>query len=79
MARLELNGITVAYNKFELSNISFSCDPGEIVALIGRNGAGKTTTIDSIMGLTKRQSGNIRYNGQLVTKANENQFKQKIG
>ena len=79
MARLELNGITVAYDKFELSNISFSCDPGEIVALIGRNGAGKTTTIDSIMGLTKRQSGNIRYNGQLVTKANENQFKQKIG
>ena len=79
MARLELSGITVAYEKFELSNISFSCDRGEIVALIGRNGAGKTTTIDSIMGLTNRRSGNIRYNGQLVTKANENQFKQKIG
>ena len=79
MARLELSGITVAYEKFELSNISFSCDRGEIVALIGRNGAGKTTTIDSIMGLTNRQSGNIHYNGQLVTKANENQFKQKIG
>ena len=79
MARLELSGITVTYEKFKLSNISFSCDGGEIVALIGRNGAGKTTTIDSIMGLTNRQSGNIRYNGQLVTKANENQFKQKIG
>lgn len=79
MACLELNGITVAYDKFELSNISFSCDSGEIVALIGRNGAGKTTTIDSIMGLTHCQSGSIRYNGQPVTKANENQFKQKIG
>ena len=79
MARLELSGITVAYEKFNLSNISFSCDRGEIVAIIGRNGAGKTTTIDSIMGLTNRKSGNIRYNGQLVTKANENQFKQKIG
>ncbi len=79
MTRLELNDITVAYEKFELSNISFSCDGGEIVALIGRNGAGKTTTIDSIMGLTNRQSGNVLYNGQLVTKANENQFKQKIG
>ena len=49
MARLELNDITVAYEKFELSNITFSCDRGEIVALIGRNGAGKTTTIDSII------------------------------
>ena len=79
MARLELNGITVAYEKFTLSNISFSCNGGDILALIGRNGAGKTTTIDSIMGLTSLQSGSIRYNGQPVTKANEHQFKEKVG
>ena len=79
MARLELNGITVAYEKFTLSNISFSCNGGEILALIGRNGAGKTTTIDSIMGLTTLQSGGIRYNGQPVTRANEHRFKEKVG
>ena len=79
MPRLELNGITVAYEKFTLSNVSFSCNGGDILALIGRNGAGKTTTIDSIMGLTPLQSGDIRYNGQPVTKANEHQFKEKVG
>ena len=79
MVRLELNGITVAYERFTLSNISFSCNGGEILALIGRNGAGKTTTIDSIMGLTNLQSGSICYDGQPVTKANEHHFKQKIG
>lgn len=79
MARLELSGITVAYEKFILSDISFACNGGEILALIGRNGAGKTTTIDSIMGLTTRQSGSIRYDERLVTGANEHQFKQKIG
>lgn len=79
MARLEISGITVAYEKFTLSDVSFSCDGGEILALIGKNGAGKTTTIDSIMGLTNLQSGSVRYDGQLVTKANEHQFKQKIG
>lgn len=79
MAKLELLGVTVAYEKFILSNISFSCNSGEILALIGRNGAGKTTTIDSIMGLTHLQTGGIRYNGQRITKANEHQFKQKIG
>lgn len=79
MARLELSGVTVAYEKFTLSNVSFSCDGGEIVALVGRNGAGKTTTLDSIMGLTNRRSGSILYNGQLVTSANEHRFKQKIG
>ena len=79
LARLELSGITVAYEKFTLSNISFSCNGGDILALIGRNGAGKTTTIDSIMGLTTLQSGSVRYNGQPVTKANEHQFKEKVG
>ena len=79
MARLELSGITVAYERFTLSDISFSCNEGEILALIGRNGAGKTTTIDSVMGLTPLQSGSIRYNGQLITKANEHRFKQIIG
>lgn len=79
MARLELNDITVAYERFTLSNVSFSCDGGEILALVGRNGAGKTTTIDSIMGLTNLQSGGILYNGQPVTKSNEHQFKQRIG
>ena len=79
MASLELSGITVAYEKFILSNISFSCNGGEILALIGRNGAGKTTTIDSIMGLTSLQSGSVRCNGQLVTHVNEHHFRQKIG
>ena len=79
MARIELSGITVSYEKFILSNVTFSCDRGEILAPIGRNGAGKTTTIASIMGLTNLQSGIIRYNGQPVTKANEHQFKQKVG
>lgn len=79
MARLELSGITVAYEGFLLSHISFACDGGEIVALIGKNGAGKTTTIDSVMGLTNPRSGSVRYNGQPVTKANEHRFKQRIG
>ena len=79
LPRFELNGITVAYEKYTLSNISFSCNGGDILALIGRNGAGKTTTIDSIMGLTTLKSGIIRYNGQPVTEANEHQFKEKVG
>lgn len=51
MAWLELSGVTVAYEHFTLSNLSFSCDGGGILALVGRNGAGKTMTIDSIMGM----------------------------
>ena len=79
MARLELSGVTVAYDGFLLSDLSFTLDGGEIVALIGKNGAGKTTTIDSIMGMTRLRSGGIRYDGQWVTPTNIHRFKQKIG
>ena len=79
VARLELCGVTVAYERFTLSNVSFACEGGEILALIGRNGAGKTTTIDSVMGLTNLRSGEVRWNGQTVTRANAHRFKQSIG
>lgn len=79
MAKIQLKDITVVYEKFTLSNISFSCNGGETLALIGRNGAGKTTTIDSIIGLSPYQSGSIYYNGEKIAKDNEHLFKQKIG
>jgi branched-chain amino acid transport system ATP-binding protein len=36
---------------------------GEVVTLLGRNGAGKTTTLKSIMGMSVRRAGSIRFNG----------------
>ena len=34
-----------------------TCDPGEVVTLLGRNGAGKTTTLKSIMGIVGAAHG----------------------
>ena len=34
-----------------VDNISFSVEPGEVVAFIGPNGAGKSTTIKMLTGL----------------------------
>jgi len=36
----------------------------DIFALLGLNGAGKTTTIRCILGLCKKDSGDITYNGK---------------
>jgi branched-chain amino acid transport system ATP-binding protein len=47
-----------------LHGVSFSINPGEIVALVGRNGAGKTSIIRSIMGLMPRITGRIRFDGE---------------
>jgi ABC-2 type transport system ATP-binding protein len=40
--------------------ISFTVDPGEIVAVLGPNGAGKTTTIEMLEGFRPPTAGSVR-------------------
>ncbi|ABB14287.1 ABC transporter ATP-binding protein [Carboxydothermus hydrogenoformans] len=42
-----------------LSNVSFSLEKGEVLALIGPNGAGKTTTIKCIINALKKDEGEV--------------------
>jgi NitT/TauT family transport system ATP-binding protein len=50
-----------------LDGISFSVEPGEIVALLGPSGCGKTTALRIAMGLDIASSGSILVNGRAVT------------
>jgi branched-chain amino acid transport system ATP-binding protein len=49
-----------------LHGISFSLQPGGVLALLGRNGAGKTTCISTIIGFLKPQDGEIRLFGESI-------------
>jgi len=51
-----------------LHGIDMDVQRGETVSLIGRNGAGKTTTLRAITGMLRRCSGEIRLNGQDLTR-----------
>src|SRR5688500_4514982 len=44
-----------------LSNISFTCDPGEIVGLLGPNGAGKSTLLNILGTLLSPSKGTVTY------------------
>ena len=51
-----------------LFDVSLAVGQGEVVALLGPNGAGKTTLLRSVLGLTPARRGEVRFNGQDVTR-----------
>ena len=67
-ARLEIAGVTTAYDKADvLEDVSLTVEPGHITCLLGSNGSGKTTLIRSILGLTPPRSGRIMFDGVDMT------------
>ena len=58
--------------KKAVDNISLElCKPG-VYGLLGTNGAGKTTTIRMILGILKKDSGTITWNGKEVNRKSVN-------
>jgi sodium transport system ATP-binding protein len=51
-----------------VTDVSFSCAPGEVLGLLGPNGAGKTTTLRMLSSALKPQAGQIWINGIDVVK-----------
>ena len=68
MPLLEVNDLNTYYgNIHALQGISLTVADGEIVTLIGGNGAGKTTTLNSISGIVRSHSGEVRLDGENLT------------
>jgi branched-chain amino acid transport system ATP-binding protein len=66
---LETRSVGVAHGEIQvLWDASITVNPGEIVCLLGPNGSGKSTLMNSISGLNKVVSGEIRFEGQLLNK-----------
>lgn len=70
MALLEVKDIHTSYGAIEaLRGISLEVNEDEVVTLIGSNGAGKSTTLRSISGLTHANGGEVRFDGQEITRS----------
>jgi len=72
---LSIDKIDVFYRELQaIWGISLEVNDGEIVALVGPNGAGKTTTLNTISGLLKPASGDIRFLGKSLGKEPPNKI-----
>lgn len=74
---LELKKVTKSFDGVNaVNNLSFKVEKGKIVALIGPNGSGKTTVYNLVTGFLKPDNGEIRFNGQNITKLKPYQIAQ---
>ncbi|MBQ8975768.1 MAG: ABC transporter ATP-binding protein [Oscillospiraceae bacterium] len=74
MALLEVNNLKKVYttrfggNKVQaLSDVSFSVQQGEYVAIMGESGSGKTTLLNILASLDKPTAGEVLLNGRDIT------------
>ena len=58
--------------KKAVDGISFALDKPGVFGLLGTNGAGKTTTIRMLLGIIKKDNGEITWNGKKVDRKSVN-------
>ncbi len=69
---LEIKHLSVRYDGIPMvKDVSFSVNPGEILAVIGESGSGKSTILKAILGLLGNEgtveNGEILYKGREIT------------
>ncbi len=60
-----MHGVSKRFGGVEaLTDVGFSVDAGEIVALVGDNGAGKSTLLKTLAGIHQPDAGSIKVRGE---------------
>lgn len=81
MSILEVNNVKKIYTtRFggnhvqALSNVSFTVEKGEYVAIMGESGSGKTTLLNILASLDKPTSGEVLLNGKSIVSISEKEI-----
>ena len=75
---LAVSGVDALYgDSHVLHGVSFTLNPGRVLALLGRNGAGKTTCMYAIIGFVPPRAGEIRLFGDSIARLSPEAISRK--
>ncbi len=79
--RIEFREVSFRYPTGEqaLRRVSFTIEPGEVVALVGHSGAGKSTLVDLLLRFHTPQEGVITIDGYDLRRVRLESLRQQIG
>jgi len=79
--QIEFDGVSFCYKQDEpvLKDVSFTIQPGQMVALVGPSGAGKTTVISLIPRFYDPTSGATRIDGRDIRELQQKSLRRHIG
>ena len=79
--KIEFKNVWFAYERenWILKDVSFTIEPGQSIALVGRTGSGKTTIINLINRFYEVQKGEILLDGVNIKQINLRSLRKKIG
>jgi ATP-binding cassette, subfamily B, bacterial len=81
LGRLEVHGLSVEYEpgKPVLRGVSFSAEPGETIAILGKTGSGKSTLAAALVRLVEANSGSIRLDGTDIRLIDRRHLREMVG
>lgn len=64
---ITVNNISVSYDNNEVvKDVSFSFNPGSLIGVLGPNGAGKSTLLKAMLGLIRKDHGDVRLGSKSI-------------
>ena len=79
MSIIKVDNVAVSFGGHNvIRDISYTVERGEILTILGANGCGKSTLLRAMLGIQKRDQGEVAYSGQELEEFSPSELARKV-